>query len=125
MVMHSVASFAANAPASLMSFDADKNGSVSHAEFLSEMKARFEKIDKNANGKVTQSELRSYGMKQMMSASKDPVFSREQGRPNVPFDKKGEVDFAAFSQAMTQFRFDPLDTNRDRVLSSQEIKASR
>jgi EF hand len=116
-------SFAADA-AGLMSLDADRNGSVSHAEFVSGMKRRFETIDKNGNGKATQSELRSYGMKQMMSAFKDPVFSRERGRPDLPFDKRGEIDFAGFSQAMTRFRFDPLDSDGDRVLSSQEIAAT-
>jgi Ca2+-binding EF-hand superfamily protein len=121
--MVSGTSFAAEPSVGLMAFDADNDGSVSHLEFVAEMKTRFDTIDKNRNGKVTQSELRSYGMKQMMSASKDPVFSRGQGRPDVPFDKKGEVDFAAFSQAMTRFRFDPVDADRDRILSAQEIKA--
>lgn len=127
MTILSGAAVAADAAPSLIVLDADRNGSVSHAEFVSEMKTRFAKIDKNANGKVTQSELRSYGMKQMMSASKDPVFSREHGRPDVPFDKRGEVDFAAFAQAMTRYRFDPVDADGDRSLSAQEIgaKASR
>lgn len=116
-------SVAADAAAGLLSLDADRNGSVSRAEFVSEMKKRFETIDKNGDGMATRSELRSYGMKQMMSASEDPVFSRDRGRPDVPFDKKGEIDFAGFSQAMTRFRFDPVDTDGDRVLSSKEIAA--
>jgi hypothetical protein len=114
---------AADPAASLMSFDTDRNNSVSQAEFVSALKERFDKMDKNANGKVTQSELRSFGMKQMMSSSKDPIFSREQGRPDVAFDNNGEVDFKGFSQALTRFRFDPVDTNHDRVLSAAEINA--
>lgn len=123
MALLSGASIAADAAPGLFALDADRNGSVSHDEFVSAMKARFGKIDRSGNGKVTPSELRGYGMQQMMSASRDPVFARDRGRPEVPFDKNGEVDFPAFSLAMTRLRFDPVDTDRDRILSSEEIKA--
>lgn len=117
------AAAAADPTPGLMSLDTDKNNAVSHAEFVSALKQRFDKMDKNTNGKVTQSELLSFGMKQMRGSSKDPIFSRAQGRPDVPFDKNGEVDFKAFSEALTRFRFDPVDSNRDRVLSAAEINA--
>jgi hypothetical protein len=117
------AAAAVNPAPSLMSLDIDNNSAVSHAEFVSALKMRFDKMDKNANGKVTRSELFGFGMKLMSGSSKDPIFSREQGRPDVPFDKNGEVDFKAFSDALTRFRFDPVDTNRDRVLSAAEINA--
>jgi hypothetical protein len=115
-------SVAADASPGLLSFDADGNGAVDHAEFVSEMKARFEKIDSDRNGKVTRSELRGYGMKQMRSTSRDPLFARGRGRPEMPFDDDGEIGFAAFSKAMTRFGFDPVDANGDRILSAQEIK---
>ncbi len=117
------AAAAAEPAPSLMSFDTDKNNAVSRLEFVSALRTRFGKIDKNTNGKVTQSELRGFAMKQMMGSSKDPIFSREQGRPDVPFDRKGEVDFTGFSQALNRFRFDPVDTDRDGILSAAEIRA--
>jgi hypothetical protein len=76
--------FAADPAASLMSFDTDRNDSVSHAEFVSALKQRFDNMDKNANGKVTSSELRGFAMKQMMGSTRDPIFSRQQSRPDLP-----------------------------------------
>jgi Ca2+-binding EF-hand superfamily protein len=116
--------FAADPAASLMSFDTDRNDSVSHAEFVSALKQRFDNMDKNANGKVTSSELRGFAMKQMMGSTRDPIFSRQQSRPDLPFGKNGEIDFIGFSQAITRFRFDPVDTDRNRILSAAEISAN-
>ncbi len=117
------AAVAAGPGPSLMSMDADKNHVVSHAEFVAALKQQFHSMDKNANGKVTQSELLAFGMKQMKGSSMAPKLSREPGRPDLPFDGNGEMDFMGFSKALTRLRFDTLDVNRDQNLSAAEINA--
>jgi Ca2+-binding EF-hand superfamily protein len=107
-----------------MSFDADGNGAVSRDEFLAAVRQQFQRIDRDRSGKVSMSELRDFAMKQRMGGAQDPLFSR-RGRPDLSFDKDGEVDFAGFSQALLRFRFDPLDANRDGSMSASEIAADR
>lgn len=122
-----VAVFAAAAPgnaAGLESLDADRDGFVARAEFVRALRERFDRIDGDRNGRIARSEMRSFGMRQMTSANKDPVFSRDRKRPEIPFDGNGEVDFAAFSQAMLRQRFDPSDRDRDGRLSAAEIGTS-
>lgn len=109
---------------SLMSLDADGNGAVTRDEFLAAVRQQFQRIDKDRSGKVSMSELRDFAMKQMMGGAQDPLFSR-RGRPDLSFDKAGEVDFAGFSQALLCFRFEPLDADRDGSLSAAEIAADR
>jgi Ca2+-binding EF-hand superfamily protein len=108
----------------LMSLDADGNDAVSRDEFLAAVRQQFQRIDKDGSGKASMSELRDFAMKQMRGGAQDPLFSR-RGRPDLSFDRNGEVDFAGFSQALVRFRFDPLDADRDRSLSATEIAADR
>jgi hypothetical protein len=105
--------------------DADGDGTISRSEFDAAVRRRFDQIDGNGDQRITRSELRGFAMKQItVDNAEDPIFDRRRGRPDLRFDRDGSIDFAAFSREMGRSFFEPLDRDRDRVLSSVELRAA-
>ncbi|MEQ1533234.1 MAG: EF-hand domain-containing protein [Sideroxydans sp.] len=106
--------------------DTDKDGAVSQVEFNAFHAARFQEMDANKDGKLTEDEMES-----KMEAKHHGMTEIHQD----PFDKRfDEVDInhdgglskaeAEIGMPMLFKRFDEIDANKDGKMTKQEVVES-
>lgn len=106
-------------PPDFETMDIDKDGQVGRKEFLASIRPVFDRIDTNRSDAISMSESRSFAISQLVSGNLDAIM---RGRsPSLEFNADGLIHFPAVADALLRTRFDPVDTNRDRVLTRAEF----
>jgi hypothetical protein len=121
------AAFLAQMDAQFSKIDTDKDWQLSRAEIeqfekdkaLAEAQARngvlFDQLDLNKNGQLSATEFAKL-VTQPKAEGADPMLSREDG------DRDGQISLVEH-RTMTLANFDRVDTDKDGVVSVDEMKA--
>lgn len=118
--------------AAMMRADANKDGTITRAEFLAKADARFAKIDANGDGQISADEMKSqmnkHGMKHDAGAMGGMGEMREKMHARmlqrVDTNKDGKISRDEM-HAQATARFDRLDANRDGKIDKDEMAAMR
>jgi len=99
--------------------DANKDGTVTKAEYLEARAQQFAKLDRNADGYIddADSPTRAEGQPQRNRRG-------ERMRAQLDADKDGKISKSEFADAPAP-AFDRADADKNGVLSAQEIEALR
>ena len=98
-------------------FDTNKDGTVTHEEFLEASKDRFNRIDADSNASITEEEFSSYMMERREQRHRERVEQMDS-------TKDGQVsreEFMAYSQQRAERHFGKMDTDNDGKLSGNEL----
>jgi hypothetical protein len=97
--------------------DINSDGTVTNAEFLADVDARFAKLDANKDGKISKGERPGGG---------EGRGGRMKGRMMSRIDANGDGAISLDEQrAQATKRFERLDTNKDGKLDQAERDAAR
>ena len=102
-------------------FDSNQDGTVTIEELNEASKKRFQKMDADNNGVVTQDEFRAY------------VSQRKQERQQQHFslvdsDSNGQIskeEYLLYQQQRAEKRFQDMDTNNDGVVNNSEFSTHK
>jgi Ca2+-binding EF-hand superfamily protein len=108
--------------------DRDRNGMVSHQEFMQFMAAEFRRLDLNKDGVLDVGELGRLQVRERAADSATPLDTRlAAGAPEtrqlllaMDADRNGKVSRQEFMQFM-EAEFQRLDTNKDSELDVAEL----
>ena len=123
------AQFVAAMDAEFRKLDLDKDQVASSAEIAeSQRKAQaaaaaqrldsvFKQLDKDGDGKLSATEFRAIGTAEKPAANPAPVLARFDS------NRDGKIGIVEY-RAATQANFDRIDSDRDGIVSPQEIKTA-
>jgi Ca2+-binding EF-hand superfamily protein len=98
----------------LLRYDANKDGTLTRAEMEAGLKADFDALDKNHDGKLDSDETRAENDRRYLEGG-------TRYTPLIDWNQDGFIDFGEFANA-TRSLFDQLDRDHDGELSSSELK---
>jgi Ca2+-binding EF-hand superfamily protein len=103
----------------LASADANYDGTVTRAEFIAARASRFSKLDRNGDGYIDAGDLPKRLRRRQKAADRMSALIAQ-------FDKDGDgrISRGEFVDGPT-LAFDRADTNRDGVLSPDELKRAQ
>jgi EF hand len=101
----------------MLSYDANKDGSVTREEVESGLRAQFERADADRNGRLSLSEMQAENARRWQE-------SRTASSPLIDWNLDGVVSFAEFS-GTAQSVFAQLDRDRGGTLAGTELEAPR
>lgn len=99
--------------ATLMHYDANRDGIVTRAELIAGLKAEFDSYDNNHNNCLSPDEVRTINQTRVQQDA-------SQATPLVDWNQDGCIDFHEYAGTLLSL-FDSLDTNGDGQLTAGEI----
>ncbi len=97
-------------------FDSDKDGNVTMQEFDKAAKSRYQRMDKNNDGKMTDDEFKAY-----LSERRDE--RRNKKFQKMDANKDGAVskdEYIAYQTNKAEKRFSRMDTDKNSMLTQEE-----
>jgi len=98
----------------LLSYDANKDGTITRAEMEAGLRADFAKLDTDHSGTLTADEVRAENARRYQADG--PQYS-----PILDWNQDGVIEFGEFAST-TRSLFEELDANQDGELSPSELK---